>query len=183
MSGNIGNQQYTAGYFPWQNTTRYARNVDAIGGALIAPTDHYEINNSGNPCNVPSDVDRSMALSNCSNSGQDIFSVWFNGSDIVYKHSNPNVMAFRHGQATAVGTVSGVKASGIYPNPAVKELRVSGRVEGGGYQISDVTGKRLMSGVLSNSGSIDVSTLSAGLYLIQVAGKGGVTESYKFTKE
>ncbi len=124
-----------------------------------------------------------LAISNCSNSGQDILSAWFNGSDIVYKHSNPNVMAFRQGQATAVGTVSGIKASGIYPNHATKELHVDGRAQGSAYAVSDVTGKRLLSGMLSGSGSIDVSPLSAGLYLIQIAGKNGTTESYKFTKE
>ncbi len=183
MNSNIGNNQYTVGYFPWQTTTRYARAVDAITGALVAPTDHYEINNSGNPCNYPSDADQSLALSNCSNSGQDIFSVWYNGTDIVYKHSHLNVMSFRPGQTTGVGTAATVKASGIYPNPAFRELHIDGRAEGSLYQISDVTGKRLLNGMLGSKTSIDVSGLSSGLYLIQIRDKNGITESYKFTKE
>ncbi len=184
MSGNIGNQQYTAGYFPWQNTsgTRYARNLDVYGGALIAPTDHYEINNAGNPVNYPSDVDRSLAISNCSNSGQDILTAWYTGTDVVYKHSNPNVMAFRQSQPAGVGTAAPVSASGLYPNPAVKELYVSAQA-GSAYEVSDITGKQMLHGVLDNTAAVNVNGLASGLYLIQVRNRNGKVESFKFTKD
>ncbi|MBS1616429.1 MAG: hypothetical protein JST06_09975 [Bacteroidetes bacterium] len=97
FNSNIGNQQYTIGFFPWQsssNHTRYARAVDPLTG-IMPNLDFYEVNTNGFPVNYPWDADKAMAISSCSNTGLDLFASWFNGSNVVYKHPNPNIMTFR----------------------------------------------------------------------------------------
>jgi uncharacterized surface protein with fasciclin (FAS1) repeats len=57
----------------------------------------------------------------------------------------------------------------VYPNPAQNEIKVAG-VEGN-ISITDMSGKMLISTQLNNS-AIDISTLSAGSYIISVANNG-----------
>lgn len=66
----------------------------------------------------------------------------------------------------------------VYPNPAINTLSVAG-ADAGVVSIYSIVGSKVMETRLQdNSGKIDVSTLSSGVYVISVNGK-----SLKFTKK
>jgi len=69
-------------------------------------------------------------------------------------------------------TLSGAGIS-IYPNPAYDMLRIDGKqnIVGRKYTIVDINGKLIKKGMLnSTSNIIDISALSAGIYLINISG-------------
>lgn len=61
----------------------------------------------------------------------------------------------------------------LYPNPTSDILNVMlpDNTEAQNYTIFDVTGKTLLQGVFSTSNSIDVSSLTAGTYIIKLTGE------------
>ncbi len=74
----------------------------------------------------------------------------------------------------------------LSPNPATTHLTLqltNSSAHSGNYFITDLCGKQLKSGVLhSNSAEVDVSSLAAGLYFVEIqTGEGRVTG--KFVKE
>ncbi|MEO6833607.1 MAG: T9SS type A sorting domain-containing protein, partial [Chitinophagaceae bacterium] len=178
FSGNIGNQQYTVGFFPWQSHTSnyYERNIDVISGTLISP-DALEVSTA--PVDYTWDAAQSFAISNSSNSGADIWSAWYSGTDVMYKLSTPNVMSFRSTLQT--GTIKNPFGQSIYPNPTSKELHVDGAI-GSKYRISDVTGRELKSGIVGNSHTIDVQSFATGTYLLWIKDANKKAKTSKFTK-
>ncbi|MCL2597060.1 MAG: T9SS type A sorting domain-containing protein [Paludibacter sp.] len=66
----------------------------------------------------------------------------------------------------------------IYPNPVKDDLKVINYFENGQYSITDLAGKQILSGKLSNNSSINVSSLQQGIYIIKVGNERG-----KFIKE
>src|SRR5690606_20431175 len=88
----------------------------------------------------PWDVNRIYAVSNCSNSGKDILTAMYNGTDIVYKVS-PNAMSYKNGPTN----VSDVRAAspGIYPNPALDMIYLK-NAEGFMFEITDLTGREVL---------------------------------------
>jgi len=137
-SGDIGNTQYTTGYYPQDYNNQglfpdiFSHAVDATTGAVSID---YQVNTSS--VIYPWDVNRAYAVSNSSNSGFDILSAYFNGNDIVYKVSG-NTMAYKLGNNNESSEIK-VQAS-LYPNPSKDELHIQG-VTGGKYVINDITGK------------------------------------------
>jgi len=71
----------------------------------------------------------------------------------------------------------------VYPNPAFNDLFIaaSGSLTGSRFDIFDVQGKRIQSGVLT-ANQIDVSTLQSGNYILQLT-MDEVTVESKFYKE
>lgn len=60
----------------------------------------------------------------------------------------------------------------ISPNPARSEIRITGITEGQyAFTIYDQNGRKVLEGENTNGNSINITTLSAGLYSIQVLGK------------
>ncbi len=88
----IGNIQFTPGYLEWWGTTApplttsinyYARAVDPVTGSVIDP-DYYIINTNpvaGQPTYSGADVSKGLTLSNSSNSGDYLLSVWYNDAN------------------------------------------------------------------------------------------------------
>lgn len=190
---NIGNIQYTPGYFEWWGTTPtlpltqtinyYARAVDAATGSVTDP-DYYVINTNpvtGQPNYGLADASKSLALSNCSNSGDYLLSVWYDDAnagasgatgDIWYKFTGNTIpMQFKMGK---VGTVNGART--VYPNPAIDKVYLNNAF--GSYSIYSITGIKIVTGEFSEQSSIDISSLSSGIYLLQTDSK-----TFKFTKQ
>jgi hypothetical protein len=67
----------------------------------------------------------------------------------------------------------------IYPNPAREQIQLSVNGHFFGYEILDMSGKKLMVG---NENTIDISTLPTGIYLIQLQ-VGDAVLHQKFIKE
>lgn len=70
----------------------------------------------------------------------------------------------------------------IYPNPAEDYVYVTG-YDLTTYVIFDPSGKKIRSGRLPNSGSLDVSELPRGLYFIRISDSRANTETHKLIKE
>lgn len=78
--------------------------------------------------------------------------------------------------STATKPVS--KVISIFPNPVKDELFISDlTIDNMQFVITDLTGKQIVTGKLSNNKSIDVSSLSKGIYYLNVSG-----QSLKFIK-
>ena len=173
FSSDIGNQQYTVGFFPRSKTEIIERIVDPFTGATNSRW--WEANCT--PVNYSWDAARSMSVSNCSNSGFNLLTAWFDGTTILYKES-PNTMAFKTtglGQAAA-GAIS------AYPNPVGGLLHIDG-VAGNRFCITDVTGKGLIQGKISPGGTVDLRHLQPGMYLLRLTGENSPLISLKFIKE
>ena len=65
----------------------------------------------------------------------------------------------------------------LYPNPAGNHIRVTGVEDNCEFQIRDINGRMLLSGVMKNNGIIDVSNLASGIYFL----KSGQYPTLKFT--
>lgn len=117
-------------------------------------------------------------------------------SSLVYRPSDNKMLVGTHGngmyETTIVANVLSTKdvannelGASIYPNPAQNELNISGSEidfnSSVKYQISDITGKLIKRGVLSNR-KVDVSEMNSGLYIINLESKG-LSGSLKFLKE
>jgi hypothetical protein len=70
----------------------------------------------------------------------------------------------------------------IYPNPATTELTIQGAAFST-YTIYNVLGKECIQTTDLLNKQIDVSTLSAGMYILQLATSDGKTVQQKFTKK
>lgn len=61
----------------------------------------------------------------------------------------------------------------VYPNPATKTVNISFNGDGvATYTVTDILGKNMMQGILTNVQNIDVGNWETGIYLIQITGNG-----------
>ena len=117
-------------------------------------------------------------------------------SSLVYRPSDNKLLVGTHGngmyETTVVAntlstndTAKNELGATIYPNPAQNELNIKGsQIDFNSdvkYQISDIRGRVIKKGVLSNR-KVDVSGLNSGIYIINLESKG-LTGSLKFLKE
>jgi hypothetical protein len=71
----------------------------------------------------------------------------------------------------------------IYPNPATSVVNIDGIAGGEQYTITNIDGKHVASGVLSNhSNTVNVSNMADGLYIIKLISPNGVLTVQKFIK-
>ena len=56
----------------------------------------------------------------------------------------------------------------VFPNPANDWVRVEGNYRNEPYHLLDVTGRRVLEGVMPANGTIDVATLRSGVYVLRV---------------
>ena len=177
LFSNIGNQQYTLGFYPddfpnWMSYDKLiSRSIQAVSGSVSAD---YEVNI--NSVYSKWDVNKIYAVSNCSNSGKDILSAYFNGGQIVYKVS-PNAMLYK--TIRIDGNSSSGEPVGLYPNPVYDLLYIKG---GSSYAIYDMTGRVVSSGSPSHEG-VNVARLAVGLYAVKVIDEDGKAITLKFTKQ
>ncbi|HRO43924.1 MAG TPA: T9SS type A sorting domain-containing protein [Flavipsychrobacter sp.] len=123
------------------------------------------------------DVNRIYAVSNSSNSGKNILSALYNGTDIVYKVS-ANSASYKQGNTTGIIHNPGKASVRLYPNPAHHILTIAG-ADNSAYEIQDMTGKLMLKGYNKGS-SIDIRTLPAGMYIISLQEEN---KTLKFTKQ
>jgi len=185
FSKAIGNVQFTQGYLNIHgmpiSANYYARVTNAATG-VVADPDYYIINT--NPAYTPgitfspADASSALALSNCSNSGDMLLSVWFVGQsgssagDIMYKLSGNSVpVKFR---PTVIATLQGEKPT-LYPNPATDQVYLPN--EEGAFQIINSLGVKVAEGQIQQSTGIDVQNLPSGVYLLRTN-----SHTYPFTK-
>ncbi|MEO6831572.1 MAG: T9SS type A sorting domain-containing protein [Chitinophagaceae bacterium] len=157
----LGNNQYTTGYFPWAGSSVYTRSINTVTAAVAPQT--WEVNCG--PISYPWDVSRSFHISNCSNTGYDLLSSWYEGMNVVYK-TTTNTMNFRMLSNTSVSSTSNSPII-LSPNPAQNQLKISGMVSGQ-YSIKDVLGKVCDKGTLPANGTINISALQAGIYTVEL---------------
>ena len=69
----------------------------------------------------------------------------------------------------------------ISPNPAWGTLKLQGAAAGSNYRVIDIKGHSIKEGILKNA-RIDVSGLSAGVYILQIKSNSGQTQTAKFVK-
>ena len=110
---------------------------------------------------------------------------------LVYPSGNANSAAVCYTLRVATGTASRegfiVGNTILFPNPASQVLNISMK----GYkkekiiEVSDLNGKRLiLKTVIQDNASLDIGTLSSGLYILKVTAKDGtVLSRSKFVKE
>jgi hypothetical protein len=177
LPSNIGNQVYSIGMNIVGTGNFYGRQIDVISGTFPGTpggNDYYAINQNPIPAAY-----YPLALSSSSNSGYDLLSAWFDGNSIMHKFSN-NMFAFKN--ATGVSTVGQEAIFTLSPNPAQNEITIKGNSKAN-YMIKDITGRMISQGKLNGyATSVDISTLSKGLYLINVYENGQMHAS-KFVKE
>lgn len=75
------------------------------------------------------------------------------------------------------GTEAGLS---LYPNPATDEVQLRSGMPVLGYAISDLSGKRLLSG---SGNRADIRSLAAGVYLLKATGADGAAAVVKFVKQ
>ena len=174
---DMGKQQYTIGFFPRWLKNVFTRKITPTG--VMAPN-WWQVNCASAPVNYPWDASRSMAVTNCSNSGLNLVTAWYDGANAVWKES-PNAMLFK---TTGKGGNTFGRQLSVYPVPARDELHISGADEGDAYSVWDATGRKLKEGRLGSKGTIDIIALSAGYYQMRISnGSDGNTQTLRFTKQ
>ena len=71
---------------------------------------------------------------------------------------------------------------GVYPNPVDNTLKFNGADEDASYRIVDMMGKLIMKGDFVNGNTVDVSSMSSGVYMIGIV-DSEETEYHKFFKK
>lgn len=190
---NFGSEKFTVSYYSDDVTAftnsspggDYVSNfVDMNGGGLFSP-DYYEVQNYslnqfftvGEPC---------IAVSTSSNTGDDLLTVYYDGyngtnGEIKYKFMNGNTINYKTGSNTPANIVSSQDYK-LAPNPAKNVMEVYG-VADGSYTITDMMGRIVKSGSMSNNISqLDVSNLQTGNYILNIT-ENKKTQHLKFVKQ
>jgi len=72
----------------------------------------------------------------------------------------------------------------LYPNPSSNNIRIENIQSQSAYQIFDMTGKTISKGDVSiENPLVDISDLSNGTYLLQIANKKGVISKQQIIKQ
>ncbi len=160
VSGDIGNTQYTTGFYDWftkQNI--YSRAIDVNSGWTIDPN-FYQVNNN-TLTNVTWDFPHIYAVSNCSNSGYGLLSAYTTDNStggVIYKYSG-NIFQYK---PTTINPMDSKLQWVLYPNPATSQLQITGLKTATNYTIRSMIGQNLQSG--NTLGSIDIASLPSGIY-------------------
>lgn len=178
FTGDIGNRFYTVGYFPWATDHfMYARHIDGVTG--IDDPNYYQINQG--PVDYlnyyKADASKSLALTNCSNTGQGQYAAWYDAmGNILDKTNMGTTPQFK---TTGVSGINPPAAGGLFPNPVTDKLFLP---EGGRYTIYDIKGAVVLHGTTEAARAISTTALPAGTYLIRY-GDDPVGKRQSFTKQ
>jgi hypothetical protein len=177
ISGDIGNTQYTTGFYDWftkQNI--YSRAIDVNSGWTIDPN-FYQVNNKP-LSNVTWDIPHIYAVSNCSNSGYGLLSAYTADNStggVKYKYSG-NVFQYK---IAAINPTATKMQWILYPNPATNQLTITGLKEHASYTIYNMVGSILQEG--NTLGNVNLSSLPSGSYSITLKA-GCRIETKRFVK-
>ena len=178
VSGDIGNMQYTTGFYDWftkQNI--YSRAIDVNSGWTIDPN-FYQVNNN-TLTNVTWDLPHIYAVSNCSNSGHGLLSAYTTDNStggVIYKYSG-NIFQYK---PTTINPMDTKLQWVLYPNPATSQLQITGLKTETNYTISSMIGTKLQSG--NTLGSIDIESLPSGIYCL-ILQNSTRKEAFNFLKK
>jgi hypothetical protein len=179
FGSDVGNVQYTAGFFPWSGSDIYARDIDATTGSIIT-AGTYQVDDNPPGVNFAWDEARNFAIGSTTNLGLDLLTAWADGNDIVYKHSPtsfaPTVFRIAPGTQTIPNAFSSV-----WPNPATAVIHFSAD-KGSTYTISDLSGRTISSGVATESNTVSRKDLPAGMYLLKRSFGSNKADTIKFSK-
>ena len=115
-------------------------------------------------------------------------------SSMDYRPSDNKLLIGTHGNGMYMGTVSGTLSVDsfedkrnltLYPNPAISEIRFNleeNSFSDVGYSIFSLTGKKVNTGILSNENKIDIESLNAGIYIVELK-LGNKISTGKFIKK
>lgn len=148
--------------------------------------DYYEINDDVLEASfLTPAVQPIIATTSSSNTGYELFSVWFDGDDGTNGELrckfNSDTYSYKNG-TTGVAHVNKEKDYNIYPSPATTTLHVQG-ADNTAYRIVDAIGKTVASGtVTAGANTIAVNQLAAGTYLISLT-ENGYTQQARFVKQ
>jgi hypothetical protein len=82
---------------------------------------------------------------------------------------SPGNIAFDNRDPASVHEVSGAFNISVYPNPATDKLFISSSINSETqYSITDITGKKVVSGIQVASSVIDISSFNPGSYFIRI---------------
>lgn len=108
---------------------------------------------------------------------------WPSGlTSVVLNPSINSTVIVEENLATSVASIPALTL-GVFPNPASDILRINGTINLNGQRVvvSDITGKEVLRAVVRD-GSIEVSGLVSGAYVLRVQGDGAMHQ-VKFMKE
>lgn len=158
--------------------------IDIALGTRTTPIDDYQVNT--NDLNIPMPVasESCIAISSSSNNGDGLFTVWFDGSSspsngTIKIKTNMANSSFAY-KTTSIGNLQ-AKGYSAYPNPATDVLNLKG-ANNATYSITDVTGKTLGTGKIHGAGSIGISQLVPGTYILNLQEADG-SYKVKFVKQ
>ena len=119
------------------------------------------------------DVNRGILapLDGCRTDGNTTLLCYFENDEI--KYSNPNYNACW----TTTRDISIVNDLVVYPNPVTNHLYVKSSLDYMDYRIVDQMGKVVSTGHMNSSNYLDVSTLTSGIYFVQLDHKDYVSQS------
>jgi len=167
ISGDIGNTQYTTGFYDWYSQQNiYSRAIDLNSGLPFDP-DFYQVNNKP-LINVTWDLPHVYAVSNCSNSGYGLLSAYTSNKldgffgGVIYKYSG-NMFQYK---PTSVNPKTTKMQWVIYPNPSNNHVSITGLKTTAKYTVHNSQGTKLQSG--TTAGSINIAKLPTGLYTIRL---------------
>lgn len=109
---------------------------------------------------------------------------WPSGTvdEIINPSSNQSLMVVE-GSSPALKVAEASAATiGIYPNPASDVINIKSQTALSSAQIVDLSGRVVYSALLSSE-SIDVKSLTTGIYILKLQAADGKTFSRKFTKK
>ena len=101
----------------------------------------------------------------------------------VLPRNNADFVNFQVLGVTAVQSAIVTSDFTVYPNPANSELNISlnSAISGATVTVSDLTGRPMMSQAMtSTSASLDVTSLSSGMYFISISSGSGIVNQAKF---
>ncbi|MBL7682951.1 MAG: T9SS type A sorting domain-containing protein [Flavipsychrobacter sp.] len=188
-TGNVGETQFSIGYYTSNTNLNVSgdfisNSIDINGGAMTN-TNYYQINNTPIIQQIPTgNALPLIAISSSSNTGNDLFSVWYAGWDwnmnwgyIYYKFAG-NTYSYKATGISERNTTNGIL---VYPNPTKDKLNIKG-VESASYTIMNIMGAEVSSGNISSSATeISVESLISGVYTLILTEKE-TSQKIKFTK-
>ncbi len=124
----------------------------------------------GAPCNIAWGVNRAIKFGTT-----DMSLAYFWGECPALDNGNPSVY-------TGINQVSNKNELSFFPNPADNIINLKNAAQVSNIKIVDITGQIVKQLKVNGQSSIDICTISNGIYLIQIEGTNGKTINSKLIK-
>jgi hypothetical protein len=163
--GNICNKNYNIGWYN-QKVNFLTQVIDASTGAIsLSDPDYYKANML--PWTFPASK-VPIAITSCSNSGNDLFTGWWNEANKIFFKLKPGITVYRPAPTGIGNVVNDINVS-LYPNPATDRIVVKGLTQAD-YRIVNILGQVVGTGIINQDAyQIDISKLAAGSYSLSLS--------------